>query len=69
MTFNKKKTIGAKVAVARLKRGLSQVEVARAVGISQPQLSKIENGLAEITLRQAFWLGFGLGFSVEELLK
>ena len=36
--------IGRAVGNARRERGLSQISVARAIGVSQPTISRIENG-------------------------
>lgn len=43
-------SIGARIAALRAARGLSQPELARKIGISQPSMSNIENGKT-LTLR------------------
>ena len=36
--------IGRAVGNARRERGLTQISIARAIGVSQPTISRIENG-------------------------
>ena len=45
-TPNQDKAIGEQIRQARLKRGISQEEMARALGISQNAVSLIEDGFA-----------------------
>ncbi|WP_442603810.1 helix-turn-helix domain-containing protein [Paenibacillus sp. KN14-4R] len=42
---------GLAIQALRYERGMSQVELARAIGISQPRLSEMETGLVPVTLR------------------
>jgi len=44
------------IKTQRRARGLSQMEMARQLGISQSHLSKIENGLSQIGIRE--WFNF-----------
>jgi transcriptional regulator with XRE-family HTH domain len=45
--------IGRAVGDARRERGLTQISVARAIGVSQPTISRIENGrLATVSLHR-----------------
>ena len=53
----------------RLERGLSQVELADAVGISQAMLCYIERGTRELTLPLALKLAEVLGCNVDDLGK
>jgi ribosome-binding protein aMBF1 (putative translation factor) len=55
------KNIGAAVKVAREKKGLSQKDLAQLTGINQPDISKIEKGRENITLRTLFCLTKVLG--------
>jgi len=36
---------GTRMLVCRVRAGMSQVEVARRMGVSQPMVSRVENGL------------------------
>ena len=44
---------GEKVRTHRLERGLSQAELAKTIGISQTQLSRIEKGQGDTTTEEA----------------
>ena len=57
-------TIGRKVRELRLAQGVSSTELASRSGISQGQLSKVENGKATISLRVLDQLSRTLGRSV-----
>lgn len=48
--------IGRTIKEARIQRGLSQKELASIVGIRQPDISKIEEGKKNITLKTLFAL-------------
>jgi len=52
---------GETVLVWRLARGMSQVELARAANMSRPNLSAVERGDREVTLRTLRQLAFALG--------
>lgn len=41
--------IGKRIKALRKEKGLSQAEFAKAVGISQPHLSRVENGYENIS--------------------
>ena len=53
---------------ARLARGLTQEQVAKAIGVSRPTYINIENGKRELTVSQAEMLAAVLRVSVEDLL-
>jgi putative molybdopterin biosynthesis protein len=53
--------------LARVARGLSQIELARRAGISRQSLSAIESGIYQPGVRVALKLAHELGRSVEEL--
>ena len=67
-------TLAARLKTARLKAGLTQGEVAKAVGISQPTYSNLESGvaigskftpqIAEILSVSALWLATGADFHI-----
>lgn len=55
------------VARLRLAAGFSQHQLARAAGISQPHLAKIESGRLSVQLRTAVLLSNALDVSLDEL--
>lgn len=59
--------VGLKVAQLRRESGMSQGEMARAIGLSQAQYSRLERGLNSLSVAQlhviAFRLGHGLSAS------
>lgn len=55
------------VARLRLAAGMSQHVLARAAGITQPHLAKIESGRLSVQLRTAVLLANALGVSLDEL--
>lgn len=48
--MNSKEAIGNRIYQARVHKGLKQIEVCKAVGISQSKYSNIENGKYDIPL-------------------
>ena len=56
------------IAKARKERGLTQEQVANALGVSRPTYNSIENGKNELTLSQAETLVSVLRISIEDLL-
>lgn len=52
---------GETVLLWRLKRGLTQKELARRAGVPRPNLSAIERGQREVSLKTARALGVALG--------
>jgi len=53
----------------RLKKGITQVELAKHVGISQQTISHYETGRAKPSLDVAVKLAKALGVSVEEIYQ
>lgn len=53
----------------RLKKGLTQVEMANLIGISQPALSCYESGETKPDIVYAIKLAALFGISIEELMK
>ena len=53
---------------ARLTRGYTQEQVARAIGVSRPTYINIETGKKELTLRQADALSSMLRISIDDIL-
>lgn len=61
---------GEKVRTHRLERGLSQAELAKTIGISQTQLSRIEKGQGDTTTEILVCIKNALGLhDVKELLE
>ena len=61
--------LSTNIAQARASRGLTQAQVADAVGVSRPTYIKIETGKKEPTLSQAELLTTALGISLDDLLS
>lgn len=56
--------LGYKVKEARLKRGLSQMELSSLIGIDQSDLSKIEKGLANPSLKTLKRIADGMQYQL-----
>ena len=56
--------VGKRVKALRMQKGISQMELAHGVGISQAHMSNIENGHSNITLENLFALHDILGVSM-----
>lgn len=65
--FNNK-LIGSHITSIRMKQGMRQIELARAVEISQTHMSNIENGNAGLSLHTACKISQCLGCSIDELV-
>jgi DNA-binding XRE family transcriptional regulator/uncharacterized phage-associated protein len=61
-------SLSSSIELARLERGYTQEQVARALGVSRPTYVKIESGKNELTLRQAKVLSSMLRISMDEIL-
>lgn len=61
------RTLGRLVREARLAKGLSQRQVAFRVGMSQPDISRVEEGRQNVTLSTLMRLGKVLGLTKIEL--
>lgn len=65
--FNNK-LIGSHITNIRMKQGMRQIDLARAVEISQTHMSNIENGNAGLSLHTACKISQCLGCSIDELV-
>jgi transcriptional regulator with XRE-family HTH domain len=65
--FSKKET-GARVRAARDARGVTQVELAKSLGIPQSNISELERGGRGLTVHQAVKIAKALRITVDELL-
>jgi transcriptional regulator with XRE-family HTH domain len=63
-----RRDLGQRIVRLRDKRGLSQVELAKELGIDRSRLGKWERGLHAPLLRQLTMLGRTLGVSLDELI-
>ena len=63
------KTIGKNIRCFRKKLGLSQIDLAVAVGIDRSYLSEIENGHRNFTIMLLQNIATALSVSLEDLLK
>ena len=61
--------IGPKVKDLRDRRGINQVDLARAAGVGQSLISKIENGTASPSLKTLIRIADALGVDVGEFTK
>ncbi len=60
---------GQRLRALRLKRGLSQVEMAHQFGIDRGHISEVETGKKNVCLPLLEVLAKGLGISISELMK
>lgn len=60
--------IGERIKVLRQERGMTQVELARRLEITQSNLSAIERGARGVTVNQVVRLAKALGVSTDEIL-
>jgi len=63
-----KKEIGQRVRAIRQERGISQVELAAALGTYQTTISAIERGVRGLTVQQVVKLAAALGVSPDRIL-
>ncbi len=59
------KAVGARIKKLRIQLGLTQTELARAIGVSQTHMSNIENGNSGISLGTAVKISRKLGCSID----
>jgi len=61
-------TVGQKLHLERIRRGLSQTELSRRTGIAQPNLSNIEKGKQDITVATLLQICLALGVQPSSVL-
>lgn len=59
------KDVGARIKRLRMKAGISQIELAKAINVSQTHMSNIENGNTGISLWTAVRISRKLGCSID----
>ena len=62
-------TKGQNILYLRIKKGLTQCELASSAGIKQPNLSRLESGLTNPTIATLEKIALVLGVTVEVLLN
>lgn len=68
MSEEEMKNLGKNISLARRRRGVSQIDLAKQAAVSQVHLSCVENGKAGIALNIAMRLAESLGCSLDELV-
>ena len=63
------KRLGANLKRIRMKKEITQVEIAKTLGVNRSFVSNIENGKTNPTLSTITNLAKALGISADELLK
>lgn len=66
---SQKESIGKKLKLLRVARGLHQADVASMLGVTQPHYSNIERGLRQLSLRLLVRLCEALGVGPDEVLS
>ena len=66
--FLSKKDVGQRLRAIRLEHGVSQIELAKALGTYQTTISAIERGVRGLTLQQAVRMADALGASPDDIL-
>ena len=69
MHINESEKLGNNLKKIRTEKGLSQVDIARELGVSRGFVSNIESGKRNPTLSTLTRLATALGVSTNELLK
>ena len=64
-----KKEIGERIANLRLKKGFSQEDLAKSIGISRPSLTQIELGNRGVSFSEMQKLSVALGFSLDDFVS
>ncbi len=64
-----KAEVGRRVRELRASRGLTQAELARKLGMPQPNVSEIERGGRGLTVHQAVRLAKALGVTTDAILQ
>lgn len=63
----RRKALGAALAAARQKSGLTQTELAEASGVSRPTISRLELGLSSISSDRLWDLAYACGTTPADL--
>lgn len=60
--------VGYRIKLVRLRKNMTQTELADAIGISKAHISNIENGKTIVTMENLFLIKKALGCSFRDLL-
>lgn len=63
-----KKELGERVRTLRIQKGLTQVELAKKLGMTQSNISELERGIRGLTIRHVLKLANILSASTDEIL-
>lgn len=61
--------VGARVTKYRKRKGLSQEDLAEAIGVSRSAMSRIEKGQQELTISRTQELAFALGVAASNIMS
>ena len=64
-----KKELGERVRALRIQKGLTQVELAKKLGMTQSNISELERGIRGLTIRHVLKLANILSASTDEILR
>lgn len=67
-SFGPGATVGERLAAARAERGLTQADLAEALGVSRPQVANIEAGRSALSVEQLMTAALALSISAADLL-
>lgn len=62
------KAIGKRIKIARIRKEITQDQIANITGLSNPHISNIETGSTKVSLPTLIKIANALGVSVDELL-
>ena len=62
-------SIGANLKRLRTERNMSQLELAKAVNVTQPMIAQVERGTKALTMELGKEISLGLGVSITELFE
>ena len=68
MKLREQPALGARIRELRDQAGLDQSAIAAALGLQQPDVSKIERGERSVSATELFRIADALGFTVDDLL-
>ena len=66
---NEFKVLGRKVKLLRLEKGITQTDMAEAIGLSQTNLSNMESGRTAITIQNLFKMREVLGCKMRDFFS
>lgn len=61
--------VGLRIKQSRTKKAITQIELSKLVGISQAEISRIENSITQITLYDLEKISKALGVTISSLIN